>query len=376
MITSVPQHRVAVIVHGEQFEGWSSYEITRSLTDVPSTFSLRAPWSRRAWDMCAPDRPVTITVDDVPIITGFIDDEQAPDDVIEITGRCKLARVWSDAAPGISFAGLGIEEIVRELVKPWFAGATLSNARNRNVTRGKGKKARAASEPIRIASKVGTRIEPGQTRGAVIDRMLEQAGYLVWSSGDGREVVVGKPNYSQEIQFRFFRPAPISSRKDEQTVLELTPKRSTGDRFSRVIVVGSGVGTDVNYGTPVASRSGEALNNPHDPDGVGEDFTSPKRLVIQRTVASAKDAAEFAAREMATRDAQGDVFTARCAGHGQRIAGAFTTLFAPDVLASVEDERTGIAGRYLIAECTFSSGRGEGETTTMTLVRQGAELSR
>ncbi|MGN6103737.1 MAG: hypothetical protein ACTHU0_01410 [Kofleriaceae bacterium] len=378
MTRRVPERRhvVSIVVDGEELRGIESYDVSTSLTNVPATFSLRLPFTRRAWDSCRPDRPVRVLIDGIPVLAGFIDERSAPDDTLDVSGRCKLSRVVSESAVAVSFAGLGIQEMAARVVSPWFASVSLSNARNRAIVRGRGKKARAASEPIKINTRVGTAIEPGQTRWAVLERLLEQAGYLAWSSGDGRELVIGKPNYQQEIQFHFFRPSLVSTRKDESTVLSLTPTDSTADRYSRVIVIGSGVGTDVNYGAVVASRYGQALNDPSDPDGVGTDFSAPKRLVMQRSVQSIAEATEMAEAEMARRDAQGHTLEVRCAGHGQVVAGAFVTLFACDLLASVEDERTGTAGQYLITSCRYTSGRGSGEETTMTLVPKGAEISR
>jgi prophage tail gpP-like protein len=376
VITTVPTHVVSVIVGGEELRDLESYEISVGMTDIPGTFSIRMPFSIRAWHLCRPDREIRVMIDGVGILRGFIDDEEAPDESIAIAGRCRLGRVTTESAPSIAFSGLGLKELAQKLVSPWFDKVTLSNARNRNLVRGRGKKAKAGAEPLRINSRIGTRIEPGQTRWSALERLLEQAGYLAWSSGDGRELVVGLPNYKQEIQFRFFRPSKTSTRRDQSTVLSMTPKLSTGDRYSRVIVVGSGVGTDANFGAPVGARFGQARNDPSDPNGVGKDFTQPKRLLIQRSVNSAAEAEELAEREMARRDAQGDMIDVTCEAHGQRIAGAFTTLFAPDLLASVEDERTGTRGTYLIVSCNYRADRPGGETTQMKLVRKGAELSR
>ena len=251
-----------------------------------------------------------------------------------------------------------------------------SNARNRNVIRGRGRKAKAAGEPLKLTTgkKIGTRIEPGQTRWQVIETLCAQAGALVWSAGDGTELVVGQPNYDQEPQFRFFMPAANSTRIDESTVLGMGVRERTADRYSRVIVVGSGTGTDVNYGSRVASRYGEAKDNPNTKEGDGDAFSAPKRLIVQRSVASIAEAQELARREMARRDAHAQGLTVRCAGHGQIVAGAFTTIFAPDTIASVEDERTDTKGNYLITACTYRSGR-TGEETLITLVPSGADLS-
>jgi prophage tail gpP-like protein len=153
-------------------------------------------------------------------------------------------------------------------------------------------------------------------------------------------------------------------------------RRSTADRYSRVICVGSSIGTTVSYGKNVTARYAEAKNNPATAEGDGLDFSAPKRLIIMRSPSSQAEARELAEREMARRDAHGAGITAVCAGHGQVISGSSTpTIFAPDTLASVEDERTGMQGIFLIVACTYRSNRIDGETTTMELVKSGSDLS-
>lgn len=377
MIQAPTKHVVAIAISGVEVRDPQTYEIQVSMTDVPGTFTMHFRFTREGWDTLRPDRPCLVTIDGVPVISGFIEDSHCSEDgdTIEVSGRCRMARL-QESAPTISFAGLGIQELAQKLASPWFSAVTLSNAQNRNVSRGKGKKARAASEPVKINTRVGTQIEPGQSRFEALERLLEQAGLLMWSSGDGRKLVIGKPNYDQEIQYRFYRPAEASLRARDSTILGMRVNRSTGDRFSRVIVVGSGAGTTVNYGSAVAARYGEAKNNPLTVDGEGKDFIAPKRLIVVRAIKSIKEANELAKAEMSRRDASGSAITVRCAGHGQLIGGTYLTIFAIDTLAAVHDEVTGTVGVYTVVSCSYGSGRGEGEETTMELVRKGTEITR
>ncbi len=373
--TTTPSHDISAIVFGSQVTNWQTYEITVDMTRPCDSFSMRVPFSREVWDLLQPDLPIKILVDNTAILTGFIDEELVPEDdeSVEIVGRCKVGRLVKESAPSLNFAGLGIKELITAVAGEWFDFVTFSNARNRAVIRGKGRKSKAAGEPVKLNTRVNTQISPGQKRWEVIETLCKQAGFLCWSSGDGRELIVGEPNFVQEPQFRFFMPAKNSRRTDEATVRGMGVHRSTADRYSRIICVGAGSGTDANYGSSVAARYGEAKDNPITPEGDGEDFSAPCRLVIQRPVQSSADARKHAEREMAERDAHGEGMTVRCAGHGQVVDGIYTTLFAPDTIASCEDERTGTVGLYLIVSCTYRSGR-EGEETVMRLVPIGTEL--
>lgn len=379
MITSLPTHAVSMVVGGAEITGWISYELAVNLQGPASTFRFQIPFSPQAWRLTAPDREVQICIDGIPIITGYIDAAPMPEDaeVIDVSGRCRIGRLIDDCPGALSFEGLGIGQLASKIVAPFFGEVILSNARNRALVRGKGKKARAAAEPLTIATKkVGTTIEPGQTRWATLEKLLEQAGYLAISSGDGHELVILRPNYDQEIQFYFFRPLPDGPRAAELTVLAMGIGRDQAESYARVLVVGSGQGTAVSYGGAAASRTGEAKNNSDTADGTGLDFTAPKTLILQQAARSLDEADELAEREMARRDARKAPITVRCAGHGQVIAGAFTTLFAPDLLAYVEDEYTGTKGIYLITSCTYRGSRAMAEETVMTLVPRGTELAR
>jgi prophage tail gpP-like protein len=377
-LVTTPHHTISIVVDGQQVRGVQSYEINVSMLTPCDHFTLRIPFSRPVWDLCKPDKAVKVLIDEVVIINGRIDDRTRPEDgyVVQLTGRDSYARVYDESAPSINFEGLDIYALITQMAKPWFSKVTFSNARNRIVVRGRGRKAKAAAEPAKLqtSKKIGTHIEPGQTRATVIASLCEQGGLLAWSSADGTELVVGRPNYDQEVQFRLFHPDRNSKRAHEATVRAMGIHDSVGERYSRVIVVGSGTGTAANYGAAVASRYGESKDNPGTPEGDGLDFDAPKRLIVQRTVNSAAEAQELADLERARRDAHGEKITARAAGHGQIYAGAFVTIFAPDLMASVEDEATGREGSYLITSCAYRSDRPGGEETSLELVPRGAVL--
>jgi prophage tail gpP-like protein len=370
---TVPErlHDISVVCDGRVVRGWSSYDISASLLEPTDRFSMEVPFSREAWKLLRQDRPISVRIDDVIVMNGFIDDREIPEgtgeDVIQIAGRDRAGRLVQESAPGVDFRGSDAATLIGKLASPWFSRVTLSNARNRRVLRGRGRKVQTGREPVFVTTGKGTRIEPGQTRWQAIEDLCRQMGCLAWSSGDGDELVVGRPNYDQAPQFRFFQPAAGSSRSAESTVLSMGRRESTGDRYSEVIVVGSGGGTDANYGAPVSSRFGRAIDD--------RDFSAPKRLVIERAVTSREVAQAEAAREMARRAAGRLRVSVRAPAHGQVVAGQYPTIFACDLMATVEDERTGDVGAFLIVGVTYRSSRGGGEETLLDLVPKGTELA-
>lgn len=372
----VPPLPVSILIDGVQLVGWTSYTITpSSLLEPVGAFELVMPFNKQAWDLVETEARCQIALGGVIVLTGIIEEADG-DEQIMVRGRSLVGRLVQESAPSLRFEGLSLSQLVAKLAAPWFSSVTLSNERNRRLIRGKGRKVAAATEPLRIdPAKGGAVAEPGQMRWTVIQELLRQAGCLAWSSGDGRELVVGKPNHDQAPQWRFFNPRAGSARGAESTVLGMKVRRSTADRYSRVIVTGSGRGTDANYGPAVAARYGEALDGP-DAEGVGGDFTAPKRLVIHEPVRSIDEARQIARQELARRAAHATVVECSAPGHGQVVLpGLPPTIFCADTIASVEDERTGTRGPFLVAGCTFKSDRNGGEVTDLQLLRRGVELA-
>lgn len=377
---STPEHTVTIIVGGYEVRAPEAYEITTSMIDPCGRFTMRWSFDRDMWDLVKPDSPITVLIDGTKVLTGFIDERYVPDDgndVVEITGRDRAGRLVDESCPGVNFDGLTMKDVIKAALDPWFKTLEFSNASNRKIQRGRGVKAKAFGEPLIIASdkKIGTHIEPGQARRTVIEQLCSQAGYLAFAACDGSHYVVGLPNYNQEIQFRFFMPASGSLREGEATVRGMGVHESTAERYSRIIVAGSGTGTGADYGDTVASRYGQAKNNDATPEGTGLDFTAPKRLIIKRSAKSPDEANDLAEREMAKRDSHGKWVSVRAAGHGQLIGGAYTTLFAPDTMSSVEDERTGTQGEYLLTECVYRGSRDGAAETSIHLVPKHSVLA-
>jgi prophage tail gpP-like protein len=363
------EHVVSLVVAGKEIRGWSAYDITTSMLEPVHTFSLELPFNRAAWELCKPDRRVRVRIDDVTVLDGFIDEREVADneDDLKVSGRNRAGRLMQESAPGIDFRGMDMVQLVTTVASPWYSYVSLTNTRNRRVLRGKGKKARAGREPVFVTTSKGTRIEPGQTRMQVIEEVCQQSEILCWPSGDGYELIIGKPNYAQAPQFRFFMPAENSKRSRESNVQGMGYKESVGDRYSAIIVVGSGKGTDANYGAGVSARIGR--------DEDSHDFSEPKRLILEKAVRSSEEASAYARREMNRRNMQGKRVTVSAPLHGQIMAGQYHTIFAPDLAVSVEDERTGLVGQFHIVGCTYRSSRGGGEETTLEFVPRGQELA-
>ena len=364
-------HRVTIAIGGSEVGGWTDYSIESSMLSPADAFTLTRPVDRAAWNLCELDALVQVQIDGTPIITGYVGELEADAraGTMTVSGRCKGGRLVSESAPAIQYGGLKLFELVRKLADPWFTSIVNSDARNRNVRRGRGHKAPAPTEPLILDNVRGGRIEPGQVRWAVIEDLVTQAGYLCWSSADGKELVIGLPNYRQEVQW-------ILRHDDgaEGTVVDLRQIEGIEDCYSQIQCVGSGRGTDADYGTGPSDRSGTVLDGPG-PFGVGVDFIRPKRLVLAgQSFKGRGSALETARREARRRNMKRRTVQVECVGHGQIVRGSTPTIFAPNTIARVVYDGTGLDAPYLVTSCRYQARR-EAERTTLELVPKGTELS-
>jgi prophage tail gpP-like protein len=368
-------HRISISIAGQSVPGWTSYSFGSSMLDVVDAFTLTRPFNRDVYRLCRLDAAVKIKLDAVTVIDGMIGtrDHDADKDthVMTITGRSKMGRVVQESAPTVGLDDIPLDEAVRRLASPWYTRAVFSNARNRTVVRGRGRKAAAADEALVAKVRKKTwQVEPGQTRWKIINDLASEAGYLVWPSGDGKELIIGQPNYKQGIQFLITNP--IGRSRMIPTAIRFNVTESIEDRYSLIMALGSGQGDAANYGDSAVTRRDVVRDGPAS-DGTGRDFILPKRLILaERTLHNDGEAHQHATREMARRDFHKQVVRVTMPGHGQITGGSMPTLFAYDTIARVVDEETDpkIDGPYMIYDCKFKGSRDE-ETTELLLVPSG-----
>ncbi len=422
---TLPSHEINVIAARQRIPGWKEYTISTDLLQPADEFSLAVQFTREAWDLLPPDQIVSVFVDSTKILTGFVDERSKTSDPgsgtgIELRGRDKSGRLVDESAPLFRFGGLKIKELAEKIVgigvdaDPLFERVTLVNTRNRSLLRDtRARQARAireplvsvasqafrfAAAPLGFASGFGAQIPrtverpavidpgifqgraapkkvaPGTTRWAVLEKFIREARLIAWSTGDGRELFVGLPNYEQEAQYYFFEAATDSDNRD-QTNAKITVRHTVADRYSKITAVGAARGTRSNYGSNVTKNRGVVRNNPDDPDGVGIAFLRRKALVItDDSIKNPRDALERAEREMLERDANALEVFVDVPGHSQVYAGETPTVYAVDTIARVEDEDTGLLGDMYVTSVEFTRSRGGGTRSTLRLVPRGTLL--
>ncbi len=373
------KHRVAVVVDHQQIGGWTEYEIESNMITPADGFSLRRPFDPKSWDILRRDARVRVLIDDAPILDGFIDKrvKRSKEGTLEISGRDRTGRLVQESAPRINYEGLELTEAIKRLASPWFDRVVLSDAENRKLRMGKkGRRTSIGREPIIVKRTSGGngRVQPGTMRWAVIEELVSQVGLICWSSVDGKSLFVGRPNQSQAPSFHILRAhGPGRS----SNCLDLIQDEDNGDRYSMIMVAGTGSASDQDYGEAVASRSASVLDNEGSLYGVGRDFQYPKRLVLpEKSFDSIERAEEAAGREMAQRNYRRTIYTATMPFHGQWITPTGATLFAPNTVAMITDEEHSptLEDDGIVVSCAYRRDRRSGETTTLELVPTGTEI--
>jgi prophage tail gpP-like protein len=373
------RHEVTIIVGARQISNWTEYQIDTSLRDIDS-FSMTRAFDFGAWNECRRDARVKVLIDNAPRITGHIDKRSwnPKENTMTVIGRCLRGRLRDESVPRSVFAGKTVLDVVGEAVKPWFQKTTITNARNRRVTLGRGAKAPAFEEPIPLlksAAKKKIRIEPGQPKLEVVNRVLSRAGLVGWGSADGTEFFIGKPNQTQAALFAICH----SKLATVERPLDILYDEDNTKRYSMIVAVGAGNTDGADYGEAVGGRAGYVYDDDSSADGTGRDFLFSKRLILgERAIRDDDEASRIAGAEQIVRDFERTGLTVTMPNHGQVLSGSQRALYAVDTIAGVilEDDtgRVIVDDDFLIYEASFSSKRGAGEQTKLRMVPRGTEL--
>ncbi len=384
-------HRIRVAIGetaltgaGLDSEQIQEFEVTSDMLELADPFNLKAPLTRELWDSTGKDALVRVFIDDSQVLEGYIDGRERglsrAGSTLTIAGRDKGGRLVDESAPLLKYAGRTLQDFAAELVAPWFPTVAISNAKNRALIRGRGRAlAAVASEPPLVVDTYNEdgelvrpirKVEPGDSVASVLAFFLEKGHMLGWSSADGRQFVLGRPNYNQAPQFFFFLAAAGSPRANETNVEELVYREDLQERYSEIKACGTGKGDASNYASNVLRRQATAIET--------DTFLHRKRLLLTdddiRSVAGAQARAD---REMALRESSGWTLELSVKGFGQALGGdpdARPALFACDTIARFEDEELDLRGDWLITRVVYRRSKGTGDRTNLTLVPRGTAL--
>lgn len=374
-------------------------DLVSDMLELADQFTVTVPWSAEMQKATVCDAEVLIYIDGAPVLDGFVDERRRDVDrgqaQILVGGRDKGGRLVDESAPLITLYGLSLLELGKAMCGAWFPSVVLSNERNRKLLGRGARQAMAGVEPIVGDPQADRRVTPGESRANVLTYFLERAGCLGWSSGDGKEFVIGQPNHTQAPQWLFFHAKADSKRTREANVSRFMLTESVAERYSRIRVVGSsrGLGEPATrrprgapppstYGRNVTQRLGVSLANTTGGfaallgAGGNSDFLREKSLTIaDDEVRTAEEATARADREMLWRNSRGRELVVTVPGFGQSLGttGA-PAIYRFDKVARFEDEDTGEAGEWFVTRVAYHRSKDDGETTDLTMVPRGTPL--
>ncbi len=339
---------VAIEVEGRLLPTPIEYQIDIDLLTPADALSFTVPLDAATLAQVPLDGEVTAYIDDAAVLSGFIETTDiTAANTIEVSALCRCGRLVAESVDGAGFSVLGerLSRVLARVAGPWFSSIVFSNARDRRLRIGRGRKARAGQEPaLTLGDRLASvqRIEAGTARWTALERIARALQLLAWSSGDGTSLVVARPQYDQEPQYEFFETRAASN------VTALTLSRSVAGRYAQVEVSGSGFppgispppqfSTTLGIAAPrFVSRNkiGAVLDGPN-PDGTGLDFRHPKRLFVVSEAISQAEAQIEAQRWAARARAKARVVSASVPNHGQIRQGTqYRSLYTVDTVARI-----------------------------------------
>lgn len=332
------EHDIRIEVEGQPLRPPISYSIDVDLLQPADAISITMPLDRRTWDSCPLDGVYRVFIDDTPVVSGFVDSKLDNGDSFTIQGRDRTGRLVDESVPG---AGLTIRDkllsqAVLEIVRPWYSAVTFSNAADRRLRRGRGRKVHASREPALSAAQwraIPRKIDAGTSRQEALERILGPLQLISWGAADGETLVVSRPHFRQAPQYSFIAHPARSN------VKHLTFSASTQGRYRTIEVSGSGrpPGAPVPPTAPGQQRFKYVNRNKIGVATDDRDFLHDKRLFVISETRSTEEAQRLAERTIRQGMAQARTASVIVPGHGQCVEGSLhITLYTVDTVAHVE----------------------------------------
>ncbi|MDC7787960.1 Mu P family protein [Rhodoplanes sp. TEM] len=366
-MTLATTRRIALHLDGEVYDQWSAAEIGRDLGDLSGAIrlELRDPEASAAtWPYAslveamaspAPGLAATVTIDDEPVLVGWVDDvdTEAGEDGCRVTiaGRDKAGDLIDCAAQpkGPSeYKGLLLDALVRKLVEPFGLA-------------------------VKVEVDVGEKfdravIDAGETVRSAIEKWARQRAVLVVSDGVGGIVLTrsGKTRGPGDLVFpgNVIRSAGRFSwreRFSDYFVQSQAEKGQKLDRTAAPLDARAAPQAEPVKPDKAAEEAGVIITGHYKDQAVGRwrPHVSPSRTTTYK--APAKTVAEWMAR---TAKAKSRVIEHTAKG----FRGPSGGLWKPNQLVFVDDAYAGVRRDMLVRGVVYGFDDQDGETTRLALV--------
>jgi len=329
---------VTILIDGQEFTGWTSYEVETSLLIPSDAFSLQVgKVSLALLKQLKPGKTVVVKLDNELVLTGQIDELQASQDAqatrLTVQGRDRMAAlVDCSADPAWDWRSISLMQAAQkalnylEIAAP-VKGSTVANKVRQRMT-----------------------VEPGESVWTFLERHGRQAGQLLWWSADGI-LQVGTPE-STEAVYELRLDAT-----DLTNVLSSNVRVSLSERFSSYRVIGQSGDFSASH------KPGATVKDP--------EITAKRPLILVDSEATTLEACQLRATyERERRRAEGLTLEYVIVGH--QVNG---TLVRIGQTVDLYDALLGISGAYLVSQARYTGSSEDGHKTRIILRKHEALLA-
>ena len=349
------RHSVTIIVDGREIRDWESYEVRLSVIEPANTAALSSVFERKRAEALVPGAPVTLMIDGRSVFCGYITSRERHGHRLTLQCHDPMWLMVQNSAPLRRLTKDSIRSVAEVLVDGVFARVQFLNAENRALF-GRGGRRVSAEPPVFDRPDDPPKIPAGMSRWTALAEVLRRADLLAWGSGDGRSLILAKPNYAQEPRFDL-RISTSTSRPS--TCGDISISESIENRSRTVTVIAAALPPRDWQGRFMPSPKGRR-RPPKGLTGFAEDPSFPldiHQLIVEepRTVSEADLLAQA---YLDDAKAESRVVTVEAWQHGQG-----RSLYAPDTLADVADGRNGFLERLYVRAVTYSGSRDDERST-------------
>ncbi|GAB3441095.1 phage baseplate assembly protein [Insolitispirillum peregrinum] len=340
---------VTLRVNNTQHRGWTTVDITRSLSTISNAFSLTVAndWGSESptlnSTLLKPGDICQVLINDQPVVTGYIDSVKPSYDAkqhqISVSGRDRTGDLVDCSADVQEWHDHSLDDIVRALIAP-FSNPELGEIG-----------IRIAPEGRTLPQVAKHSVHPGDTVYSVIERLSRQTGCLVWSDGTGG-LIIGNPVKAKT-------GIPLQRRVN---ILSASASNSWSKRYRNIVVLSDSPGK-------TSGPTGSLPFSLSDPDIGAKDWriTRYRPLLMIAEASIGDELLEKRAEwERQHNAGQGQSYSVTVQGWLQD-----GQLWAPGQTVSLTDDWLGADDSYLISTVNFKHGTG-GTTTTLTVIPDSA----
>jgi prophage tail gpP-like protein len=294
---------------------------------------------------------------------------------LKISGRDRAAYLVDNDAPALKVSNMTVKTLIEKLIDPAYGikSVVLSNEENRKLVIGKSdRKALKAAAPSLFSPvpRKSTKIDTGRTIASIIDEHTQRLGLAWWMTASG-ELFLGKPNYNQDVAYRFVAAEPGSRDTAQNNVESWAIDFDQSDRYSEVRVNGMGIPDKAGLFS-VSSGAPKWTATARDQDLIDRGITR-KTIIADHDILSQSEAQHRADMEQGKRRLKAVVIRLTVPGFRQVDSTGVNRLYAIDTLASVRIDEYGIDGTYYVTQRRFREDRGR-RRTELTLHQKGVWL--